>query len=68
MARYNPNGSLDETFGQGGKVATNFSVERENMYDGVIQFDTLCSCEKIVAVGAMEVGGQAYAVAARYIP
>jgi uncharacterized delta-60 repeat protein len=47
LARYNPDGSLDSTFGSGGKVTTGFSPNsRDIAHDLAIQSDG-----KIVAVG-----------------
>jgi uncharacterized delta-60 repeat protein len=68
MARLLPNGTLDTAFGQGGKVVSDFSSAAERGFDGVIQFDPYCGCEKIVALGTAEIGGIDYATAARYLP
>ncbi|MBK7934267.1 MAG: hypothetical protein KA956_05645 [Pyrinomonadaceae bacterium] len=65
FARFNSNGTLDSTFGQGGKVVTDFSSEGEFTSDGMIQFDTSCNCEKVIAIGTAIAGGIYYAVAAR---
>ena len=68
IARFNSNGTLDTTFGEGGKVVSNFSDTAESSYDGMIQIDPICGCEKIIAVGTAEIDGIDYAIAARYIP
>lgn len=60
LARYNPDGSLDTSFGSGGKVATNFTGGSDDAASAVaIQFDG-----KIVVAGDSE---GAFAVA-RYNP
>jgi uncharacterized delta-60 repeat protein len=46
LARYDPDGSLDTTFGQGGKVTTDFSGSVDQANDVAVQAD-----DKIVAVG-----------------
>ncbi|MFZ0750360.1 MAG: HYR domain-containing protein, partial [Pyrinomonadaceae bacterium] len=46
MARYNPNGSLDESFGIGGKVVTSFIDSNDEALDATIQSDG-----KIIVVG-----------------
>jgi uncharacterized delta-60 repeat protein len=46
LARYNPNGTLDLTFGGDGKVATNFTRGFDAAFDVALQADG-----KIVAVG-----------------
>jgi len=51
LARYNPNGSLDQSFGDGGKVITNFSFSPDEIGALAIQSDG-----KIVAVGAANHG------------
>jgi uncharacterized delta-60 repeat protein len=67
LARFNSNGTLDSTFGQGGKVVTDFSSEGEYTSDGLIQFDTSCTCEKVIAFGTTAIGGLRYAIASRYL-
>jgi uncharacterized delta-60 repeat protein len=52
LARYNPNGSLDETFGDGGRVLTNFGSARSLAFAAVLQPDG-----KIVAAGDAFVPG-----------
>src|SRR5262249_1582019 len=63
LARYNPDGSLDKTFGNGGKVTTNFgngSPDSVDDIDGIaIEPDG-----KIVAVG----GSNGDFALARYLP
>ena len=51
LARYNYDGTLDGTFGQGGRVTTDFFGEDDQSYDVAIQADG-----KIVAAGAAIVG------------
>ena len=46
IARFNPDGSLDSTFGSGGKVITDFFAYQDQIHDVAIQPDG-----KIVAVG-----------------
>jgi uncharacterized delta-60 repeat protein len=46
IARYNPDGSLDATFGEGGRVRTDFSSSRDEIIAATLQPDG-----KIVAVG-----------------
>jgi uncharacterized delta-60 repeat protein len=77
MIRLNPNGSLDDggindstpldSFGANGVVISDFSSVSDGGYRGMIQLDPVCACEKIVALGAPEIGGTKYAIAARYL-
>lgn len=67
IARLNSNGTLDTSFGQGGKVVSDFSSTKELIRDGVIQIDPICSCEKLVILGVAETSGIDYAIAARYV-
>jgi len=63
VARYNPNGTLDNTFGAGGKVTTDFSGVSANAYSVALQGDG-----KIVVSGVANVdGGEQFALA-RYNP
>ncbi|HEX9990429.1 MAG TPA: S-layer homology domain-containing protein [Chloroflexia bacterium] len=55
LARYNPDGSLDSTFGAGGKVTTDFAGSHDGAY-GL----TLAAKGKIVAVGYMTTGPGLY--------
>ncbi len=41
LARYNPDGSLDATFGQGGRVATDFNGGDDKAADVVVDNDTI---------------------------
>jgi uncharacterized delta-60 repeat protein len=52
LARYNADGSLDTTFGTGGKVTTDFFGTRDEIHSLAIQSDG-----KIVAVGFTVVSG-----------
>jgi uncharacterized delta-60 repeat protein len=64
LARYNRDGTLDATFGDGGKVLTTFepnSIDRANAL--VIQPDG-----KIVAVGSTRSGPTSQFAVARYLP
>ncbi len=56
LARYNSNGTLDASFGVGGKVTTGFGGWNNNAYAVAIQSDG-----KIVAAGYAEVGDFALA-------
>src|SRR5437867_3072786 len=47
LARYNPDGSLDTTFGNGGTVTTDFFGTEDDVFSVLIQLDG-----KIVAVGS----------------
>jgi uncharacterized delta-60 repeat protein len=51
LARYNPDGSLDASFGSGGKVTTNFFGNNEMAYGVVVQPDG-----KLVVGGAIQAG------------
>lgn len=63
LARFNPDGSLDETFGDGGRVRTNFSgASNETILGMALQADG-----KIVAVGQSILGVGRIALA-RYNP
>ena len=63
LARYNPDGSLDESFGSGGVVSTDFngSVDVANAI-------TLQEDGKLVAAGCAKVDGQDVMALARYNP
>ncbi|MEV6050381.1 calcium-binding protein [Streptomyces sp. NPDC052107] len=61
LARYNTNGSLDTTFGTGGKVTTNFGGS--DVARGV----TLQTDGKIVAAGSSNAGGTTDFALARYL-
>jgi len=64
LARYNPDGSLDPTFGTGGKVTTDFTGTYNKVFAVALQPDG-----KIVAVGDLRVGGNNFDFAlARYNP
>ncbi|MBA3351880.1 MAG: hypothetical protein H0U23_05550, partial [Blastocatellia bacterium] len=63
LARYNPNGSLDTTFGSGGKVTTDFGPGDDILWDIVIQPDG-----KIVAVGSHALSVSPDFALARYNP
>jgi uncharacterized delta-60 repeat protein len=64
LARYNPDGTLDGTFGSGGKVATNFGGTNEAARDVALQPDG-----KIVATGRSgTTGGSQDFALARYNP
>jgi uncharacterized delta-60 repeat protein len=63
LARYNPNGSLDQTFGNGGKVTTDFGTI-ESITGVVLQADG-----KIIAVGVINYAYDTHDFAlARYNP
>ena len=61
LARYNPDGSLDTSFGQGGKVTTNFTRYEDGAHAVAIQRDG-----KIVAAGMTGGGGDPEFALARY--
>jgi uncharacterized delta-60 repeat protein len=64
LARYNPDGSLDTTFGSGGTVTTDFLGAEDDAYSVLIQPD-----RKIVAVGSANSPFDYYDfAAARYSP
>jgi uncharacterized delta-60 repeat protein len=63
LARYNPDGSLDTTFGNGGTVSTDFIGMEDDAFSILIQSDG-----KIVAVGSANNGANYYDFAAvRYL-
>jgi uncharacterized delta-60 repeat protein len=57
LARYNQNGTLDTTFGFGGKVITDFGY-RDAAYDIIVQADG-----KIIAAGMSEANGRDFSIA-----
>ena len=61
LARYNTDGSLDPSFGTGGKVTTQFGTSFEIAYAAAIQTDG-----KIVAVGYSRIGSTEDFALARY--
>jgi uncharacterized delta-60 repeat protein len=64
VARYNPDGSLDATFGSGGKVTTDFELGNDDVFSILVQPDG-----KLVAVGAATSQVTFYDfAAARYLP
>jgi uncharacterized delta-60 repeat protein len=62
LARYNPDGSADRTFGDGGRVATQLEPLQES-HDLAIQDDG-----RIVVVGSPTYGGAGISSLARYNP
>lgn len=62
LARFNPNGSLDDSFGSEGKVTTDFFGNRDFASAIAIQRDG-----KIVAAGSAQNGARTDFAAARYI-
>jgi uncharacterized delta-60 repeat protein len=62
LARYNPDGSLDTSFGTGGLVTTSFSIFFDQAFSGLLQVDG-----KIIAIGTANGGGVDFALA-RYNP
>ena len=62
LARYNPDGSLDASFGNGGKVVTNFGTSGEEARAVAVQPDG-----KIVVAGNVGGGGARIGLA-RYLP
>ncbi|PYK09460.1 MAG: hypothetical protein DME65_11915 [Verrucomicrobia bacterium] len=64
LARYNPDGNLDTSFGTGGKVTTDFLGAEDDVHSVLIQPDG-----KIVAVGSANGASDYYNFAlARYLP
>jgi uncharacterized delta-60 repeat protein len=63
LARYNPNGSLDTSFGTGGKVTTALGPEDDEIWALVLQPDG-----KLVAAGQSTDGSNEYFALARYEP
>ncbi|TML99050.1 MAG: hypothetical protein E6G02_14550 [Actinobacteria bacterium] len=63
LARYNPNGSLDATFGTGGKVTTDFAGNDDAAFGAVLQSDG-----KIVAAGGAKTSRSEDFALARYNP
>jgi uncharacterized delta-60 repeat protein len=64
LARYNPDGSPDTTFGKGGTITTDFLGAEDDVYSVLIQPDG-----KIVAVGSANSPFDYYDfAAARYLP
>ncbi len=67
LGRYNSDGSLDQTFGKGGKVLTDIAVGVDNISDIVLQPDG-----KIVAAGTTDIPGDledsVYTAVLRYLP
>ena len=62
LARYNPNGSLDPTFGSGGKVTTDFPGNQDFAFSVAIQGDG-----KLVAAGYSQVDFASDFALARYL-
>ncbi len=63
LARYNPNGGLDTTFGTGGKVTTDFAGDTDEAHGVVVQLDG-----KIVAAGVANTSRAQDFALARYNP
>jgi uncharacterized delta-60 repeat protein len=63
LARYNPDGSLDPTFGSGGKVTTDFAASFDRAYGLIVQGDG-----KLVAAGSVGLGVESEFALARYNP
>ncbi len=55
LVRFLPNGELDDSFGNGGKVLTDFDQSHDSGYDAVLQDDG-----KIIVVGVAETGGPSF--------
>jgi uncharacterized delta-60 repeat protein len=67
FVRLNANGSLDPGFGQGGKAVSDLSSEGQSNFNGLLQKDPACDCEKLVTPGTVIIGGTYYAIGARYL-
>jgi uncharacterized delta-60 repeat protein len=63
LARYNPDGSLDVSFGVGGKLTTDFAGDLDQAAALVLQPDG-----KLVAAGVSGVGARQVFALARYLP
>jgi uncharacterized delta-60 repeat protein len=63
LARYNLDGSLDTSFGSGGKVLTDFFGDQDEIHDLAIQADG-----KIIAVGKARNGATFFFGLVRYNP
>jgi uncharacterized delta-60 repeat protein/uncharacterized repeat protein (TIGR01451 family) len=63
LARYNPDGSLDASFGTGGKVTTDFAGGSDSAFGVALQADG-----KIVAAGFADSGSRGDFALARYNP
>ncbi len=63
LARYHPDGSLDASFGSGGKVTTDFAAQDDAVRGLAIQPDG-----KIVAAGRARVNNSTDFALARYLP
>jgi uncharacterized delta-60 repeat protein len=65
LARYHPNGTLDQTFGSGGKVTSDFSSSRDSIFALIIQPDG-----KLAVAGMTQAMGSSVAdfALARYNP
>jgi uncharacterized delta-60 repeat protein len=61
LARYNPDGSLDGSFGSGGKVTTDFGLRNDQAAGVVVQPDG-----KILVAGASGLNGESGFALARY--
>jgi uncharacterized delta-60 repeat protein len=66
LARYNPDGSLDTSFGNGGKVTTDFGGGDNHGHAMVLQPATKTDEAKIVVAGSAVVDGQDEFALARY--
>ncbi|MBI3822042.1 MAG: PKD domain-containing protein [Planctomycetes bacterium] len=64
LARLNPDGSLDSSFGSGGMVTTDFG----SLYEGLEGDVAIQADGKIVVSGTTDVNGTAYFAVARYNP
>ena len=62
LARYNSDGTLDPSFGTGGKVTTNFGANSDGASSIALQQDG-----KIVAAGVAEINGNFQFALARYL-
>lgn len=55
LVRFNYNGTIDTTFGNNGRVTTNFAGS-DFSNSSWLWLDPSCNCEKIVMAGASETG------------
>jgi len=66
LARYNPDGSLDTSFGQDGKVTTHFDTDEQNS-QARIQALTIDDNDKIVVAGRERTSGNLGFSSGRYV-
>lgn len=68
VARFNDDGSLDDAFGAGGIVTTDFSGLNDFCYSGVLQKDAGGGVLRIAALGIAKIGSDNQIAAVGYLP